>query len=490
MKSFLKEIQKLKPEVFVFLTLTVFYLLLWFINPGNKIILASFFVLILVLNYRIRDFRLSLAIAYITSLLIFTGKTYLFQIIPPGVFPRFIYPEGNVLFFIITPQNILSVILGSFLIRDIFINGLKKLHFEKIDLFALLFFIWPILSDSISQFRPDISILFSLQALLVFVAYIYFKNYIPGKIKGFTIIFLAIFASQILFESVVSIQQFFNNAPVVKNIEMLVNSDPEFFSNASDDTGYRYRPAGTLPHTNHLAMRMSFYLLVLMPFLFKKNGKIFLYPFLIGVVTLMLTLSRSAWIGFGLGTFFCLWVIEKIKKVKPPDFFSKNFLSLGILAIVLIFAFVLPRVESSLYTFSEGGWSLRSKQVEDTVRLIAQYPIFGVGTGMNILGALMANPQGVFSKEALSVHNWFLLTATENGIPTLLFFLTFLIYKIRQTSTSILKRLFEQEDFLKLGIISGVISLLTVGIFQPFIDSGLILLSFAILGSKQNEKYY
>ena len=451
--------------------------------------MGAFFILIIILNYRLKDFRLSLVISYIASTIIYTGKMYFFEIIPPGVFPKIMYPEGNVLFFTITPQNILSVLLALFMIRDIFLNGLKKLHLEVVDIFVFLYFLWPIISDITSSLRPDVSILFSLQSLLIFTAYVYVKSYVPDKIKKFIPILLAIIASQIIFESVISAQQFVFSSPTVKNMEALVNLDPEFFSNASDDTGFSYRPAGTFPHTNYMAMRMSFWLIAILPFLFKKRRSLYIYPFVIGITTLVLTLSRSAWIGFSLATLFCLFIIEKVRKIKPPLILSKNFMSLGVIAVILIFVFVMPRLESSLYTFTTGGGGLREKQVEDTVGLITQNPVFGVGTGMNVLAGLKTYSQGVFSKEALTVHNWYLLTAVESGIPSLLFFTAFLIYKIRKTLIFLMHGILEDVKFLTLGLMGGIVALLAVGMFQPTIDSGIILLSFAILGDKQNEKY-
>ena len=487
MKSLCKKILALSPGTFVFIVLILFYFFLWFVNPGNKIIAVSFLALIGIFFLRFKNLKLSLAISYLASQLIFTGKQYLFEIIPPGVFPRIMYPEGNVLSLNITPQNIMAVLLVFVLIRDIFIRGIKKINFQKIDVLVIFFFLWPVIADWSSSLRPEVSTLFSLQNLLTLVAYIYFKNCFSissrrsGTDKIIVSILIAVIVSQIALESTAAVQQFVHNSPMVKNIENLVNTDPEFFSNASDDTGFRYRPAGTFPHTNYLGMEMAFRLLVLLPFLFQRERVHLIYPFFAGLIILMLTLSRSAWIGFAGGAIFCLFIIEKIKKIKTPPFFSKNALSVGILAIIIIFTFIVPRAENSLYTFTQGGWSLRQKQIEDTLSLIVQNPIFGVGTGMNILAGLKLSNQSVFATEALSVHNWFLLTAAENGLPTLLFFTIFLFIKLRKIFFSVTSRVVNNLILLRTGIFCGILSLLTVGIFQPFIDPGLMLIFLAIL---------
>ena len=467
--------------LFIFWTTLTFFLSLWIINPGNYFVAAGFIGLIIVYYYRTKDFRKSLLLAYLASTIVFTGKRYPIELIPPGIIPKEIFPEGYMAFFVISPKHILASLMVFVWLRDLIRKGMSFIKVTKVDLLVLGFFLLIIISGFFGSKRPDISSLFDFLGLHTLIFYFYLRTYIAKYSHYFLALLIGLFAALILFESLISFQQFIAGSPIYKSIEVQV--DIELFGRASDEQEFAFRPVGTFEHANILGMWLSFWLIVLFSYLYKNSHKLYWLVTLFGIVTLVMSLSRSAWLGFGIGTLYLLYGFEKIKKIKPPQILAKNSWVLLLAALILFAFFVLPRTEKSLYTLSEGGGAFRFLQIEETIGLIRQNPLFGVGTLMSVSEGLAIYPLGIYSTVALSVHNWYLLIAAENGLSALVIFMVFLIISLRKNILSFLKhKLVTTADHLKLGFLGGVLSLMIVGLFQPFIGEILILLSFAIMG--------
>ena len=478
--NFINTVIKAKNETYVFWTTLVFYFTLWFINPGNKIIVASFVFLILIYYYKIKDIRISLLLAYLASLIVFTGKRYLIELVAPGFFPEDVFPQGHVLFFIISPKHILIFFILLLLIKDFIKGKFKKFVINRVDVLVFLYFVWIVISDILGSIRPEISLLFSVSGLHIFILYTALRVYRKSRV-GFLAMAIALFASLIVFESLISLQQFMGRSPVFKNIEAQVDID--YFGHVADEPQFRYRPSGTFNHANELGMWLSFWLSVIFVYIFKKSRYFLFVPLILGTTALTITLSRSSWLGFGTSIMFILFVLEKVKKISLPQILAKHISIFTMLSLILTIFFIFPRLEKSLYTFSEGGGLLRYHQIQESIHLIVQNPFFGVGSGMDVLAGLMLKPSSVFSSVALSVHNWYILIAVGHGIPALALFLSYsLIWLRRQISLIFKEKIVNVVDYVRIGFVGGLFTLLIVGFFQPFIGDELILLSFAILG--------
>jgi len=481
LKAFEKVTGKLKPENYIFYSSIVFYLLLWHINPNNKIIALSFVFLIFIYNYKLKNVKLSILLTYLASSIIFTGKRYLIQLVPEGVFPKVLAPQGYVSHFVISYLHIIAFFMLILLVRD-FLKNRMKFKLEKKDYLVIFYFLWLVLSDILGSSRPNMSILFSVLSLHFLVFYFYLKFLIKGKEKF--IILIALFTAQIIFESYISYQQFIASSPIYKNIEAQV--DIEYFGFAADEPQFRFRPVGTFNHANELGMAMSFWLLIIFAYLYKRQNILSFTALIFGVVTLAATLSRSSWLGFAFVLFFTLFFFEKVKKIKSPEIFTKNILSMAIVAVVVTIFFIFPRAEKSLYTFSEGGGYFRSAQIRAAIELIKQNPLYGVGTGMSVPAGLSQLPRTVFSLVPLGVHNWYLNITTEHGIPAILLFLaliaTFMMEQVRKIWD---ENVINLESLMRIAITGGVVSSMIVGMFQPFVGETFILLAFAILGKRK-----
>lgn len=483
----LKKFLKSTPEQYVFYVSLACYSLLWLINPDNKIIALAFTLLPVLYYVRLRDSRMSLLFAYLTSFIIFTGKSYDVQLIPPGIFPLNLYPLGYIIPLIISPKHILAVMMVFVLVRDLVQSRFCLFKPTKADVALFLFYAWVIISDLFASKRLEVSLPFSLLALEGVIVYCYILSYAK---KAYTLLpcVLWLFASIVLFESVISFQQYMNASPIYKNIESQVNI--EYFGKAVDEIEFAFRPVGTFDHANSLGLSLSFFLSLLLIWLFKYQKSLLLYIYLGGIIALAMTLSRSAWLGYGASFLFSLYVLEKVKHVKIPKIFTQRLTMISIIGILLVYYFVFPRGDKSLYSFGfgGGGGELRSLQLQDTLSLIAQHPILGVGTLISVQETRTLNPLGVFSSVPLSIHNWYLLLMAEHGIPSLIFFALFMVLSIKPILGTVRKaNLSDPVLCLSVGILAGILSLFIVGLFQPFIGLSLILISFAIVRGKINN---
>lgn len=393
---------------------------------------------------------------------------------------------GYIVHFVFTPYLILAFLTGVIIIRDFALAKINNFRLRAADILILLYFLWINLSSAIASPRSEISVLYSLSSVSGLILYFFIRVYHPYYKKLLLFIVWA-FAALVLVESLISFTQFAAKSPIFKNIEVMV--DIEMFGRAPDEMEFVFRPVGTFSHANILGMWLSFWLSVILAVLYRLKSKLLFAVFAVGAVSLALTLSRSAWIGMTISILLILFVLEKMKKVKTPEIISK-YLTFTIVVGIAVFIFIaLPRLEKSLYSFGEdaGGGYLRNEQIKESLVLISQKPFWGTGMGMSVVEAMPLNPAGIFANVPLSVHNWFVLTAVESGVPALSFFLIFLLLILRRISQKIKNyRMLTLNQILPLGIMGGIISLVIVGFFHPFVGTGLILLSAGLINAKKN----
>ena len=177
LKKFLQIIKNLKSDAFLFIAFTLLYFLIWIVNPGNYVILATFIVFFIILYFKLRDLRLSLLLTYLASSLISVGKTYVVQLIPPGIYDPEVFPNGYLLPVVITPGQVFSVVMLLLLIRDMVKGKLSSRIFSTKNLILVLFFVWLFISDSQSR-QPQVSLTFSLLGTGGMILYFYLQSYI------------------------------------------------------------------------------------------------------------------------------------------------------------------------------------------------------------------------------------------------------------------------------------------------------------------------
>ena len=162
--------------------------------------------------------------------------------------------------------------------------------------------------------------------------------------------------------------------------------------------------------------------LALSLFIFSRDKARFFWGlgFLLSVLILILTSTRSAWIGMVIATSVVLF------------FYKPKTLIIVPLATALILILSPREVKTrALSIFSTRGYSnsQRLEYLDAGIQIIKEYPIFG--TGPNTVEMEFQNPKYGLSEEAkqnVHLHNNILQIAAERGIPTLLAWFVFLVW--------------------------------------------------------------
>lgn len=460
----------------------IFLLILWFINPSNKLIVLSFLILLCILVYLTKKLDISLLLIYLLSSFFSVGKTYYIQISDLKQFFDLIslYPIGLVTAVQISVSDVFFALLMVFSVIVFFRRKINLKKIEPIDLVLALFFFYGILADIIVSNNLPLSLL--LKKELFELIFVYFV--IKFTVKDHQLLyrlFLSLLISLTLFEVFIALQQFIYSSPVGKRLE--ATSGIEAFGQGADETYFVFRPLGTFFHANYFAMFLTA-ILPFFTFLIIKSKELFIkIMYFLVIVSLILTLSRAAWLASFISILLILFYLEYQKKILLIRSMSIKKIALYLLLIVPLLIYSAPRIIKIQNIFDEGGGlNLRTKQASEIKELISQSPFFGTGTGLSVIKAMEKNPKGVFSNFPSPIHNYFLLIAVENGLPYLGFFILFLFLSI--------KKLFSYGKVLAFFSIVGIIAVIIVGLFQPFFVGRFLLIILGFDYDKITEDYY
>ncbi len=459
------------------ITLSFFILLLIF-NPPNKIIFVSFIILTLFYFIKIKNLFISLLLTFVASLTVMTGKTYYFQIIPPGIFQPDVYPDGYIINVVVTVSFFISVLMIVLAIRAL-LNGTKKFRPNQLDIFLIFFYFLKVISAFLISKEPFFSLTFVILSFSTLFLYFYVRILINTNNNLWKLL-ISLFSALVIFESILGGVQLINKSPLDKNIESQINL--ENFGNTIGETPFTFRPVGTFDHANSFGIWLAALNIILLTSAYKTKSTLIWIAFLIGFITMITTLSRSAWLGFSISFGYVAWANHKktnsLLKV-IIGFISKwrYILIPGILFIFLLF--VIPRIYDSIYSFKPdaGGSFFRKIQVSDAIELIKLNPLLGIGTGMSAYEGISLDLYTLKARVPLEVHNWFIQNALETGLPSLFIIIIFIIYSLKSNyANSPNSKYFLTQ--------TGVILCSSVaGLFQPFFNFGLIIFLLSLTNS-------
>lgn len=438
-----------------------FLLILWFLNPNNKLILAFFLGFLFCLNYLIKDLLSSLILTFFLSSFFSVGKTYFFQLLDLKKFPNLLpfYPLGLVAQIKLSVSDVIFSFLFIYLIRIFYTEKIKMKKINFIEFLLISFFIYGIFSDIAVSSNVSLSLLLKKELFQYIFVYFLIKVFIKNQFIFFKYLF-SIIIPLVIFEIFIALQQFIYSSPIGKNLEATFSI--EFFGKVPDEGFFLFRPIGSFFHANYLAL----FLVSIFPFfifLIIKTKKI-IYKFISFLITicLILTLSRAAWFIFLIDLLIVLFYFEYHKKKKLLKIFSLKEITLFFILTLPLIIYSYPRISGVSNIFQEGGGlNVRLKQTNEILKLISKSPFFGVGTGMSVVSAINNNPKGVFASFPREIHNYYLLIAAENGLPYLFLFILFLFFSF--------KKLINNKNDLAFVSFVSLISILFIGLFQPFI---------------------
>lgn len=216
------------------------------------------------------------------------------------------------------------------------------------------------------------------------------------------------------------------------------------------DSGRFLRAYGTFPHPNVLGGFLGVILVFCISYYvfritYRKSWSTFFeILFLLGgliivFLGLILTFSRTAWLGVGIAILayyvFCIrYQVWEIRKQ-----FFKIMIALGLAGLVfgsILYEQIFPRFDAVTIE-REGSVSERITSLQDGRTLIKEHPLLGVGAGNFTAAVMKGNERGEMGLMGRPVwgiqpaHNIFILIWAELGLTGLLLFIGFLFLVLK-----------------------------------------------------------
>jgi len=212
-------------------------------------------------------------------------------------------------------------------------------------------------------------------------------------------------------------------------------------------------------------------------FFFFQSGKMrFVWGggFGLTLIVLMLTLTRSAWVGMFVGIVVLLWLY------KPKILVLLPFL-LG-----LFFIAAPPQIRQravSIFDLKNATNHQRIEYIRGGLKVVRAYPVFG--TGPNMVNIEIKRDKYGLSEEskqlAVHLHNNLIQIAAERGIPALLAWLVFIVL----TAGALIKRLQSRDPELiplAAAALAALFAFFAAGLFEyNFGDSEVAALFFYVI---------
>ncbi len=460
-----------------FFNINVLFLIILLLNPNNKILIIASFVYLISISFIFRSLSKGLIFSFLLFNLFLVGKTYEILLIPSTQLSygsNITGFQGYYQYITIGPKFLIGLVM--FLWFGI--SFIKKR--VRIDIPLLLLIMFVILSfiSSLLSLNPELSFFYWLNILFLLPFYYYLKKHLTEdkKFAGECLRFFIIFT---IYEGLWVIFQYLKKGPIFPSLEFIsyipfdtMDMEKEWF-----------RPWGTLSHPNTLA---NFLLPFTILFFLSGYSKIFskmkylILGLIFGLLGIILSLSRSVWISLFIISSIFVPIFEKKYKIDYNPKYKKRLLTILLFLIPFAFILIIPRIEKSILTLSSGGSGYsRIELIQESLNLISKFPLFGVGSGMSVLGMFLENPKGPMYYFPTVPHNIYLHLAMELGIPTVILFFLFLFILIKAPT----RKTYEIKNAIsKKIVLASFICLLFNGIFQPIYSTTMLyLIIFAVL---------
>ncbi len=152
--------------------------------------------------------------------------------------------------------------------------------------------------------------------------------------------------------------------------------------------------------------------------------------FVTGLLALLLTKTRSAWIGFAGGAAVLgVWAMRS-------GMVRRRTLVLVAVAGLCVLAVAFPTLASRLGDDHEGDFDVRWNLIVLGLEVLKSHPLFGVGVNNCYLVIKDYVPAHWAGRWVFVPHNQFLLTGAEAGIPGMLAFIWLFVVGLRAARTA------------------------------------------------------
>jgi O-antigen ligase len=286
-------------------------------------------------------------------------------------------------------------------------------------------------------------------------------------------------ALAILLQALVAIIQFTLNHPV--GLQILGEADEKTLELVSKATfiggGEAFRVSGLLGHPNFLSATMAMLLPVFASTLISPiSWRDKLLPaasLAFGSIALLLTLSRSGWVGFAMAMVVLLGLSIIHPRLRSRYVGARLFIVGSAGAAALAFA---PQIMRRLTMSDPGALNFRYEWMGVAWHMIKEHPVFGVGLNTFVFrlpgNSRYGGPSGLterFGDVWPVVHDIYLLTWAEQGTLGFILFVGLLL-TVLWTGVRNMRNYVDPSLFtLNLGCFAGFIAILWDGIGSFYI---------------------
>lgn len=366
----------------------------------------------------------------------------------------------SILALILTSTFAPSDSIGYFAIFAIILTSIKllvkpneKFYLNSADKVLLIYFMLVLISVAGSTLL-SLSIKGFCKTLIYIGFYISFIHYLKDNRNKLKYILIAL-AFSVFAESIVAIKQNFLSVSEISGWQDMTRLNPEQIMTRVYGTVKPYNP--NLFGGYMLSILPSSLILIFLPLMNRhyKTAVCGLSCFLLGIVTIIMTGCRGAYLG--LFVELILIAILTYKFLKPV--YKKIFLFFCSIAGLLTALFILSkaslraRILSIFAMRSDSSNSFRFNVYNSCIEMFKDNWLLGIGVGNQNFREIY----GLYMKtgfDALSAYNIYLETAVESGIFALLTFLGFISIHITKAIKYIFKRNNSNAIYLSIAVIS------------------------------------
>jgi len=251
----------------------------------------------------------------------------------------------------------------------------EKISFDKLSTILILLVVWQLIVLFYSVHFSK-SIVFLMWTVKYLSLYIVLSN-LKYNDKLFEQVVI-ILATVLIIQSLIVCVQYILKSDI--GLVVLGERDSErsrqFFVNGN------MRASGTLGATNALGGYIAMLMVFLVPYVLANRGWFYHLAFFMGAISLVIPLSRAAWLSFGVCSIILIINLIRSKSIK-----FGRVLFMGIFALVILLAVIyynqtqiLSRFEDRAAMASAQG---RIDQIPSALKVVSKRPLFGIGPGVS-----------------------------------------------------------------------------------------------------------
>lgn len=359
--------------------------------------------------------------------------------------------------------GLMALVTLSFIIK--FICGRRTFRFRLLDIPVIIFMIMT-LSGGLFSIGSG-----SLPRALVYVCFLFGYFLVKTMFRSEKYVKRALYAVS-LTAAVVS---------VIGIVEYFIGSPSAIWQDATLFASIRGRVVSTFENPNVLAEFLIFAIPIsLSLFAAAKSARekfAALLSSALGLVCLILTWSRGAWIGLIVSGVFTLLFIGHKWLVG-----ATLALPLGVTGVMYLSTNVISRL-TSITNFSDSSTSYRIGIWKSTLAMLKDTFFYGIGVGSGAFDAVFPYYALSGITRAEHAHSLYLQITAETGVFTLIIFLTVALLTVQKSLSFVKTSTVEKNRHYALGLICGIVAFLLMGLTDHvFYNYRIYLLFWLIVG--------